>query len=199
MRRSYLLFAVIALAAAAVGCQALTELYPTDPTPTAKPSASPSKDPITIPVIQPEPTPTPTPDPTPTPTPGPTPEPTPPPGPSCSLPPSTPPNYVCTDDPQHLLGYVEAAITAATEAKPSLFDFNDKKCLDCYKVLDVGGYLAEVQRQLSRLGVCSYWDGEEIAAKNTNAFSEQYDILLSSGHIRRGLGAYQGVCKPAVF
>lgn len=200
MRRSRCLLAMLVpIAAVAVGCQALSELNPTEPTPT--PSASPSAVPISIPVIRPAPTPTPTPSPTPTPTPGPTPtpNPTPTPGASCKLPPSHPSNPLCTDDPEHLLEYVEAAITAATETKPSLFDFKDKKCQDCYKVVDVAGYIAEVQRQLSKLGVCSYWDGEEIAAKNSNNFSEQYDILLASNHIRRGAGAYRGVCKPALF
>ena len=38
-----------------------------------------------------------------------------------------------------------------------------------------------------------------MAAKNSNNFSEQYDILLASGHIRRGAGSYRGVCKPALF
>jgi hypothetical protein len=202
MRRSRRLLAVLVpFAAVAVGCQALSELTPTEPTATPTPSASPSVVPISIPVIRPAPTPTPTPSPTPTPTPGPTPTPTPTPTPgaSCSLPPSHPSSPLCTDDPEHLLEYVEAAITAATEAKPSYFDFKDKKCEDCYKVLDVAGYLAEVQRQLSKLGVCSFFDGEEIAAKNSNNFSEQYDILLASNHIRRGAGSYRGVCKPALF
>jgi outer membrane biosynthesis protein TonB len=200
MRRSRLVLALVApIAAMAVGCQAISDLTPTEPTPTPTPSSSVA--PISIPVIRPEPTPTPTPAPTPTPTPGPTPTPTPTPtpGPACSLPASNPGSYRCTDDPNHLQGYVEAAITATTEAKPGLFDFNDKKCDNCYRVLDVDGYLSEFQRQLSAQGVCSYWDGEEIAAKNTNNFSEQYDILLASGHIRRGLGAYRGVCAPAIF
>ena len=37
-------------------------------------------------------------------------------------------------------------------------------------------------------GICSYYDGEELAVKNTNDFNEQYDILLASGHMRRGAG-----------
>jgi hypothetical protein len=197
MRRSCLALVLLApVAVAIVGCQALKEVTnPTEPTPTASPSASP----IAIPVVKPTPVPTPTPTPTPTPGPTPTPTPTPTPGPKCNLPASNPSSPFCTDDPEQLLGYVEAAITAATEAKPGLFDFNDKKCENCYRVLDIDGYISEVQRQLSAEGVCSDWDGEEIAAKNTNNFSEQYDILLASGYIRRGPGSYRGVCKPALF
>ncbi len=196
MRRIRLVFvALLPFAAIVLGCQAISDLTPTEPTP----KATPGDDPISIPVIRPTPAPTPTPEPTPTPGPTPTPSPTPTPGPSCNLPASNPSSPVCTDDPNHLLAYVEAAITATTEQHPELFDFNDKKCEDCYKVLDIDGYIAEVQRQLSGLGVCSDWDGEEIAAKNSNDFSEQYDILLSSGHIRRGTGSYRGVCRPAIF
>jgi hypothetical protein len=40
---------------------------------------------------------------------------------------------------------------------------------------------------------------EEIGVKNSNDYSEQYDILLASGHMRRGLGSYRGVCRPAIF
>ena len=35
--------------------------------------------------------------------------------------------------------------------------------------------------------------------KNTNDFSEQYDVLLSDGALRRGTGAYRLTCQPASF
>ena len=98
-----------------------------------------------------------------------------------------------------MFGEVDSALTRATQTRPDLFDFGDKKCENCYRVKTVNGYVAEVQRQLSADGICSHYDGEELAVKNTNAFSEQYDILLSSGHMRRGVGSYRGVCRPAWF
>lgn len=142
------------------------------PSPSANPSASPA----------------PTPEPAATPAAG-----------RCALPASNPGSPVCTADPGHLLSAVEAAVKAVTQKRPALFDFNDKSCSDCYKVLDVTGYYASVQSELTARGVCSLSDGEELAAKDSNQSSEQFDILLASGHIRRGPGVYRGICYPAIF
>ncbi len=179
------------------GCDALTkETTPTEPT-----SATPSPlAPLAIPVIlpTPKPTPKPTPTPTPAPTPAPTPTPDTPTG-SCSLPASNPSSPRCTDESPQFLSQMETAITAVTTSHPEYFDFNDKKCDDCYYVKNVDGYLNGVIKQLNKQGVCAHYDGEEMAVKNSNAFSEQWDILLASDHMRRGPGSYRGVCRPAVF
>ena len=192
-RWSYALVAGLSLALA--GCHAITDETPTTPTASPSPLA-----PLSIPVILPTPKPTPQPTPTPTtpPTPAPTPTPPPPTG-NCSLPPSNPANPRCTDESPLLLGPVEKAITAVTESRPDLFDFDDKKCDNCYYVKNVNGYVNQVIKQLNNQGVCALWDGEEMAVKKTNDYSEQYDILLASGHIRRGAGSYQGICRPAWF
>ncbi len=197
-RWSYLLVAGMGLALA--GCQALKN----NETPTEPTAATPSPlAPLAIPVILPTPKPTPVPTPTPTPTPStPAPTPTPPPSTpsgSCSLPASNPASPVCTDDGTQFLNQMETAITAVTTNHPEYFDFNDKKCDDCYYVKNVDGYLNGVIKQLNKQGICAMYDGEEMAVKNSNNFSEQWDILLASGHIRRGAGAYRGVCRPAIF
>ena len=191
-RWSYPLVAGLSLALA--GCNAITgETTPTEPT-----SATPA--PLAIPVIlpTPKPTPKPTPTPTATPTPSPTPTPSTPTG-SCSLPASNPASPRCTDESPQFLAEMETAITAVTTNHPEYFDFHDKKCDDCYYVKNVDGYLAAVIRQLNIQSVCAEYDGEEMAVKSSNNFSEQWDILLASGHIRRGAGAYRGVCRPAIF
>jgi hypothetical protein len=54
-------------------------------------------------------------------------------------------------------------------------------------------------KQLARQGLCMKGRPEEIGVKSSNDFNEQYDILLSSNHIRRGTGAYRGICRPALF
>jgi len=194
-RRSFVLVAGLGLALA--GCHAISDqTTPTEPT-----SATPA--PLAIPVVLPAPTPTPTlgPAPTPTPsTPAPTPTPeSPTPTGTCSLPASNPSSPVCTDDPTQFLNQMETAITAVTTNHPEYFDFHDKKCDDCYYVKNVDGYLNGVIKQLNKQGICAMYDGEEMAVKSTNKFSEQWDILLASGHIRRGPGAYRGVCRPALF
>jgi hypothetical protein len=81
----------------------------------------------------------------------------------------------------------------------ALFDFADKSCEDCYRVLDVSGYYSAVRAELASRGVCTLSDMEEVGAKDSNESSEQFDILLASGHIRRGPGMYRGICYPAIF
>jgi hypothetical protein len=186
---------VVAATAIAVlaGCQTITEESPTSPT---KVTMSP----LAIPVLGvPTPAPTSSPTPSPSPTPQPTPQPTPPPGSSCSLPASNPANPQCTDETPLLFGAVDTALTTVTQQNPGLFDFDNKKCDNCYYVKDVSGYIAAVGKQLAKQGLCMIGDAEEIGVKKVNDYSEQYDILLASQHMRRGLGSYRGICRPALF
>jgi hypothetical protein len=182
----------------ALGCHTLTEQSPSTPTPV-------SLVPLQIPVIgtpTPAPTPAPTPTPTtsPSPTPTPTPTPTPPPSSSsCNLPPSNPANPQCARQSSSFLSQVELAIDRVTQAHPELFDFKDAKCTNCYFVKDINTYTAQVVKELGRQGLCAVWDGEEVGVKATNSANDQYDIITSSGYIRRGEGAYRSTCRPAVF
>jgi hypothetical protein len=200
MRLSHLAgVGIVALTLANLGCQAITDLLPSfpssaSPIPKLSPSPKPTLPPVPIPVVTPRPTPTPTPAPTPTPVPTPTPG-----GGSCSLPASNPANPACGFESPKLEADVEAALTLATQTHPEYFNFNDTRCPNCYLVLNVSGYVSEVQKQLSNAGVCSYYDGEELAVKTSNGFNEQYDILLASGHMRRAPSAYRGICRPSWF
>jgi hypothetical protein len=194
MASAGLRFPVLAIAVAVLaGCQTITEEVPSSPT-----KVTPA--PIVIPVIG-VPAPAPTAAPTPTPAPNPTPTPTPPPptSSSCTLPPSNPASPRCTDESPILLGAVENALTLVTQQSPALFDFDNKKCENCYYVKDAEGYIAAVGKQLARQGICMLGDAEEIGVKKTNDYSEQYDVLLASGHMRRAPGSYRGVCRPALF
>ena len=60
--------------------------------------------------------------------------------------------------------------------------------------LEVGRYVDETVENLRRMGFCAFNDGEEIAIKNSNAFSDQYDIITGQGYILRG---YTATCYPA--
>jgi hypothetical protein len=186
--------AVFALA----GCNAIQDkLTPTEPTPT---KATPA--PLAIPVIltTASPTPTPNPNPTPTPNPNPTPNPTPAPvGGTCSLPPSNNPDAPCSMGSASFLGQVDKAITQVTQQQPGIFDFDNKKCENCYYVKNPGKFTAGVVANLNAMELCAYYDGEELAVKNSNSFNDQFDILVSSGHIRRGEGSYRNTCRPSWF
>jgi hypothetical protein len=94
---------------------------------------------------------------------------------------------------------VDLALTRATQAHPELFNFNDKKCENCYRVLNADGYIREVLNQLEAMGLCAIGDVEEIGVKESNNYSEQFDILVASGHMRRGIGSWRGTCRPAIF
>jgi hypothetical protein len=60
--------------------------------------------------------------------------------------------------------------------------------------INVGAYMDTVVENLKEMGYCALNDGEEIAVKKTNDFSEQYDIISSGGHVLR---AYMATCRPA--
>jgi hypothetical protein len=211
MGRGRLFYALLAGPALfAFSCQAITDRFPSSPSP----SASPTLAPLTVPVVYPSPRPTPTPTPgprpsptpvgppSPTPAPSPTPSPTPAPipAPSCALPPSEPPSASCTDDPAQLFSQVDQALTLAVQSHPEYFNLNEKVCENCYRVVNVSGYYSAVMNELASMGLCSFTDdGEEIGVKASNSFSEQYDILTSSNYMRRGTGMYRGVCRPAIF
>jgi hypothetical protein len=180
------------------GCQLPEDEGPTAPneapTRSAAPAPTPTPGPTPAPVLGTSPGPAPADNPTPTSTPEPAPTPA---SGSCHLPPSSPASPVCTDESPQLHLEVDAALDAVTERYPELFDFDDTKCDNCYYVKDPRRYIDEVVRQLNRQGLCA--DGyEELGIKSSNEFSEQYDIILSSNHIRRG-GSYRGVCRPAIF
>ena len=195
------------LATGLAGCQALKDALPTKP---SDPKPAPSQSPVAIPVVLPQPTPTPslggpapTPTPTPSSTPGPSPTPTPSSAPpsagSCNLPPSSFPDAGCSIQSPAFLGPVDKAITLLTQQQPSIFDFNNNRCENCYYVKNEAAYVAGVIKNLTAAGLCALYDGEELAVKNSNSFNEQYDILISSGHIRRGGGSYRSTCSPSWF
>jgi hypothetical protein len=198
---------VAVLAIGLAGCQALKDALPTEP---SEPSPAPSQSPVAIPVVLPQPTPTPVlggPNPTPTPTPsspGPTPTPTPTsPAPpttgSCSLPPSKNPYDNCTMQSPTFLTAVDKAITQLVQQQPSIFGATNSSCENCYYVKNVSAYAAGVIKNLNAAGLCAIYDGEELGVKNSNSFNDQFDILLSSGHVRRGSGSYRSTCTPAWF
>jgi len=189
------------LALSLAGCQALKDALPTKP---SDPRPAPSQSPVAIPVVLPQPSPTPTPvfgAPSPTPNPAPTPTPAPPPpgGGSCGLPPSNNPDAGCSMQSPSFLSQVDRAITQLTQQQPSLFNFNDNRCENCYFVKNQAQFVAGVIRNLNAAGLCAFYDGEELAVKNSNSFNDQYDILIASGHIRRGAGSYRSTCTPSWF
>ena len=79
---------------------------------------------------------------------------------------------------------MDAAIDKAINQHPEFFANGD-----------VGAWVTEIVDNLRRGGFCALNDGEEIAVKKTNDFSEQYDIVSGGGDLLRP--GYVATCHPA--
>jgi hypothetical protein len=173
MRRGAIL-CVLATAAACSGSGS----SPTQPPPIGvQPSPSPS--------LSPSPTPTPTSTPPVT-------------GASCSIGKGDI-DARCGRTGARLLPDVEAAIDRVVRAHPQYFNLQEELSPGAYRVLDVRSYLDAVVSELSSAGFCAGLLGDQLQVKNSQDFSEEYDVITSSGFVRRGAGSYVKFCSPAAF
>jgi hypothetical protein len=100
----------------------------------------------------------------------------------------------------------EDALDLLVQQKPAIFDLNNESAPDtkAYLVKDKNAYMEGIVANLRAVGLCAERDPDDgaqetIRIKSENEFSENYDALLSSGHMRRGNGAYRQTCNPANF
>jgi hypothetical protein len=98
------------------------------------------------------------------------------------------PKASCRADSPTFLAEVSDAIDTLRRERPELFDGN--------VVRNVGAYYVGIIRILDRRGICGGFDGEELAVKNTDDFSDQYDVLTARNEVRK---YFVGTCYPAVF
>jgi hypothetical protein len=105
----------------------------------------------------------------------------------------------CARSAPRLLGDVEAAIDRVVREQPQLFNLREEISPGGYRVLDKPAYLQAVAAQLAAAGFCAQLLDEELQVKNSQDFSEEYDVVTASGFIRRGAGAYVQFCSPAAF
>ena len=94
---------------------------------------------------------------------------------------------------------VDAAISQLVQQRPEIFNLEDAAGPGGYRVLDATQYYAGVVKNLEAMAFCATADNNLIQLKNSNEFSEDYDILLSTEHIRRGEGSYRSTCNPPAF
>ncbi len=112
-------------------------------------------------------------------------------------------NTYCEETFSELGQYVETAMDRLVQEQPALFDLDVEKGLETrqYLVLQKEEYLDGIVGELRKMGLCagrSNTDYEIIQVKNSNDFSEDYDVYTSDGFMRRG-GAYRTTCTPASF
>lgn len=105
----------------------------------------------------------------------------------------------CSRGAPMFLADVEAAIDTLAQDRPDIFDLGQLAGPGGFKVVKVDEYYDGVVRNLVGMGFCANFDLREIQVKNSNDFSEQYDVLLSTLHVRRGQGSYRATCSPAIF
>lgn len=96
---------------------------------------------------------------------------------------------------------VEDAVQQVLRDQPELFNFNDiAPGTDWPRINDLEAYTLAVIDVVRARGFCVKNDElEEIAVKNENSFSEQYDIQYRDKYIRTGQGTYRATCYPAAF
>lgn len=142
-------------------------------------------DPVLPPLAAPTPAPAPTPEPTPAIT-------------GCSVGPGTW-NENCLRTSPAFLEEVNAAIDRVVARRPELFDLNNQRGNGGFLVLNPDAYHEEVMVELRRAGYCAVKDHNEIGVKIDNTLNDQFHIMLSSGHVRRGEASYRATCWPAWF
>jgi len=108
-------------------------------------------------------------------------------------------NDNCTRLSPAFLGPVNAAINRVVARRPELFNLNDARGEGGYLVLDSEAYHREVMVELREAGFCAIKDHNEIGVKVDNSLNDQFHIMLSDGHIRRGEASYRSTCRPAWF
>ena len=136
---------------------------------------------------------------TPTPVPTPIPTPLPPASLGCGLAPVANPALDCPRTSGSYQHIVTEALARLAAQSPELFDFGDRRGALGYFIKDHPAYYAGVLTHIRAQGVCAVFDGEEIALKATNEFSDQYKIMTSSGHVQTGPSVYRATCRPPAF
>ena len=94
---------------------------------------------------------------------------------------------------------MDKAITQLTQQQPSIFDFNNKICENCYYVKNEARVRRRRDQEPQRgRATAPTTTARSSAVKNSNSFNDQYDILVSSGHIRRGDGLVPEHLQPVL-
>ncbi len=103
----------------------------------------------------------------------------------------------------NLLDAVGASIDLLATQSSKAINPADQAGAGSYKVVDPKAFIDGVVANLQAAGMCAQADYdfplERINVKNSNDFSEDFDLILSTGYVRRGAGAYRQTCTPAAF
>jgi hypothetical protein len=112
----------------------------------------------------------------------------------------------CDKTSTQLLSDVERAMDRLIKARPGIFDLANEYAAGtrAYRVLDKEAYMNGLVSELVAVGLCAERDvddpyQETLRVKDSNEFSEDFDVMLKGGHMRRGVGSYTQSCTPPNF
>jgi hypothetical protein len=97
------------------------------------------------------------------------------------------------------LADVNAAIDRVVARRPDLFNLDDARGQGGFYVRNPDAYHQEVLTELRQAGFCAVEDHGEIGVKVDNTLNDQFHIMVSDQHIRRGEASYRSTCRPAWF
>ena len=124
---------------------------------------------------------------------------------SCPIGPGDP-EATCSITRSSLYPQVEAAIDLLIREKPEIFNLQDvlKGTANSYMVLDRDAYLDGLVANLQAAGLCAQRDLDDglqqsILVKSANNWSEDFDLLMDSGHMLRAKKMYRQTCVPSSF
>jgi hypothetical protein len=109
------------------------------------------------------------------------------------------PDTFCARRSAVMLGDIDRAIDRAIQAHPTFFNTGDSVGPGAYRVLRSAEYHQAVVAELQAAGFCAETDTTTVSVRNGTEFSEDYDIILGTGHVRRGDGSYRQTCSPPSF
>jgi len=103
----------------------------------------------------------------------------------------------CFDGTSCYLRMVQNGVRNVIRDRPELFMMG----ASCSIILDVDQFMDAVVAQVVGMGVCAIRDpnapGEEVTVKTGNDFTENFDIVASTGCARYGDPIYTSTCTPA--
>jgi len=105
----------------------------------------------------------------------------------------------CPKESPTFLKQVDDGINTVVARHPEIFNLNDEAGAGGFRVLSRGRFYVYLIDALNSTGLCADFDSAEMQVKNSNDFNDQYAVMVSSDHIRRGISSYRSTCYPAAF
>jgi hypothetical protein len=112
----------------------------------------------------------------------------------------------CEHTSSQLLPDLERAMDRLIQDKPGIFDLSNEYApgTRAYKILDRDKYMDGLVAELMAAGLCAERDVDDVnqqtlRVKDSNEFSEDFDVILRNNYMRRGVGAYDQTCTPPNF